>query len=742
MIPPTETRPISLTRLAQLTAELETQVPSVRGLLPELNASLQHLAASEGRRATYALGTIKSGKSTLVSALLGVDALPRGSGVKTFNITRVSHAPSRRARVMFKTSQQLAALIRFDLRMLGCLVDAPIDPYAPGGDAMLRKIFDDFQAEARHDGRLARIEGSGDEGSLLQLSLTRLRHVTRSLERIATRDGASVLEQIRTNSELIFATEAFERYLDWANVVEHAALIQEIELSLPFPASLSPREVLVDCQGSDSLNPLDFAAVDAALHRADRVLYVVSSRLGLRVADKALVKHLASGGLAGKTNFIFNVEAYEPMPANELATLLGKFTADLSSLGFANAPVRAVCALHELNRQHHPEDHKLVKSQWERRGAATVLAELEHAFQELEAELGHERNATGSESSEQRVATLFARRIRGIATGMLARDRDMHGVQGTELAFQEVKDAVHRMIDGERNELRKRLDRMAQDTYDAHADLQKSIDQFLASGPDAYATNAPLPEALKTATRHGEIMAAALERFNAEWTMLDQQIRVTYVHPMIENAIKLIRQNAVHLHKVIPGVIGSRFDDAGCDVLPSLAETMARVDAALDHFRAQTDVPETLAPVVLVPHLASGLVAEFYARQWFSVVRQKWQHKFAKPAVAPSEPATTPPESVAPVDEKKITTLWQRTLKAAHKAGRQDQEFSVSSARENLKFMYLGKALERAYQALAEVMLAGISSYYEDLERLRAQHSLLLSGEERRKLEDWLSKLP
>ena len=741
MLPPTETSKASLEHLAVLTAELESQVPSVRGLLPDLASISRQIAATEGRRSTYALGTIKSGKSTLVSALLGVDALPRGSGVKTFNITRVSHASARRARVCFKTPQQLAALIRFDLRMLGCLADAPSDPYAPGADTGLRKIFDDFQKEARADGRLARIEGSGDEGSLLRLSLMRLRHVTQSLESIAVRHGAAVLEQIRKASELVFETESFERYLDWANVVEHAALIQEIELSLPFPPTLSPREVLVDCQGSDSLNPLDFAAVDAALHRADRVLYVVSSRLGLRVADKALVKHLATGGLSTKTNFIFNVEAYEPLGRSELDTLLAKFKADLASVGFAEPPVRAVCALHQLNRHRSPDDRMLVKGQWERRGAAEVLSHLEEAFGQLEAELGRELDSGPGESPEQRIAGLLARRIRNIAAGMLARDRDIHGIQGTEIAYQEVKDAVHRIIEGERVELRKRLDRMSQAAYDTHAEIQKTIDQFLAAGPDAFAASISLPESLKTATRHGEVMAAALERFNAEWTMLDQQIRVTHVHPLIEQALKLIRQNATHLHKVIPGVIGSRFSVTGSEVLPGLGETLAGVDSSLDQFRSQTDVPETLAPVVLVPHLASGLAAEFYARQWFSVLQQKLQTKFGKLGAHKHDTQVITSDPSAPADEKKISKLWQRTLKAAHKAAKQDQEFSVSSARENLKFMYLGKALERASQAVENVMLAGISAYYQDLERLRDQQSLLLSGEDRRKLEDWLANL-
>jgi hypothetical protein len=739
MTHPPSPLPTTLERLAALTTELEGQVPSLRGLLPDLEATAAQLAAAEGRRATYALGTIKSGKSTLVSALLGIDALPRGSGVKTFNITRVSHAPTPRARVSFKTAQQLAGLIRFDLRMLGCLAEAPVDPYAEGGSAILRKVFEGFEAEARADGRLTRIEGSGDEGSLLRLSLMRLRHVTQSLERIAARQGAAVLERIRTTSELVFEGDAFERYLDWANVVEHAALIQEIELSLPFPPTLSPREVLVDCQGSDSLNPLDFAAVDSALHRADRVLYVVSSRLGLRIADKSLVRHVAAGGLAAKTSFILNVEAFEPLPQGELDALLAKLREGLASLGLEGAPVRAICALHELNRRKGADDRDVVKAQWERRGAAAVLTALEGSFAELEASLGRDGEASLADGpgSEERIAALVARRIKKIAEGVLARDRDIHGVQGTELAFQEVKDAVHRIVEGERAELRKRLDRMAHEAYDAHAAVQKDVDQFLAAGADAFAKGLALPDGLKGATRHGEVMAAALERFNAEWTMLDQRIRVSHVHPLVETTLGLIRQSVMHLHKVVPGVIGSRFTDAGAEVLPGLRETMAHVDSALDQFRSQTDVPETLSPVVLVPHLASGLAAEFYARQWFSALQTKVQTKLKR---AKAEPAREEPPAL-PADEKKIATLWQRTLKAAHKAAKQDQEFSVSSARENLKFMYLGKAIDRAYQAFEGVMLAGIGAYYEDLERLRARRGLLLSGEDRRKVEAWLAAI-
>src|SRR5690606_34297775 len=110
-------------------------------------------------------------------------------------------------------------------------------------------------------------------------------------------------------------------------------------------------ETLVDCQGSDSLNPLDFAAVDAALHRADRILYVVSSRLLLRQADRSLIKHVQRAGLAAKATVVLNVEAFEPLPPGELASLTTKMREALDALGASACPVVPACALLELRRR-------------------------------------------------------------------------------------------------------------------------------------------------------------------------------------------------------------------------------------------------------------------------------------------------------------------------------------------------------------------------------------------------------
>lgn len=744
--------PPSLERLIDLTTDLKSRLPGLAPLLPDIDQALasasEHTTSSEMQ--VYVLGTIKSGKSTLVSAFIGQDVLPRGSGVKTFNITRICRGLERQAVVRFKTVTQLAAMIRFDLRMLGYQDEVPQDLYSLGAAARLAPTVARLEQAMREDGRLARIQAA-EEGSLLLQAWTRLGHVVAALHKIETRFGQSIFADLATHASLSFAGPAFERYLDWANTEGYAALIQEIELTLSFPETWPAGLTLVDCQGSDSLNPLDFAAVDAALHRADRVLYVVSSRLGLRQADQHLIRHLADSGLASKTAFVFNVEAFEPMPEAEAKVLTGKMQNSLMKLGIADAAIYEVSALHALNRQLSPKDTEVVESLWAAKGHSVDCQRLTANFQSLLLDLARRTHEQGAGVPDQASVILRARLYK-IAAGLLDRDQTVYGVQGTELTLSDVESSVRRIILGECAQLQKSLHRLAHEAYDAHGPVQAAVDEFLKAGADGYAESKDQPETLTAAVRHGEIMAAALELFNRDWMLLDQKLKVNFVHPLLERALQEIRRMFERLHKILPATAFGSWAEHSRDAVPTWAFAKAAIEKAADHFRTQTDVPETLSPVLLVPHLASGLAAEFYARHWLAKLKSQWhgrgrgrgRHPAKGEVEAPQLAATDSPsgaQGTVPPDREKITTLWQRSLKAAFRAGRQDQEFSVSSARENLKFQYLSRLLERATEAYEACILAGIRTYFDDLSRLEQQRNLLLSGEERARLEAWLRQL-
>ena len=84
-----------------------------------------------------------------------------------------------------------------------------------------------------------------------------------------------------------------------------------------------------------------------------------------------------------------------------------------------------------------------------------------------------------------------------------------------------------------------------------HALCTKSLGPLTAAG-------------LRDATRHGAIMAGALEAFNTEWTLFDGQIRLRLVNPFIEAGFKAmwnrLMRDASELERQLP---------AGARVVPS-----------------------------------------------------------------------------------------------------------------------------------------------------------------------------
>ena len=734
----------TLESLAAITQNLEREVPVVRGSFPDFHQLGGQLLASGGKVSTYVLGTIKSGKSTFLSSLLAADVLPRGSGVKTFNIFRVEHGTARRAVVSFKSPAQLTAMLAFDFRMLGCDAKAPTEPFDRADVARVAETFARFEAAAAADGRLEAIKGRDESASFLALAYARVRHTLRSLDSIHNDFDRATVDQVRGRHELSYAGEAFENYLKWAANPEYAVLIHEIAVTLPFAPRLPEGLALVDCQGSDSLNPLDFAAVDAALHRADRIFYVVNSRLGLRLADRDLLSHVQSAGLAPKAAIILNVEAYEPLAPAELAKLVAKAKADLDALGLSALTVRPVNALLELFRETRPADLDVMRTMWTARGAASTFAAVEANYAALLAEMS--QHIDGQEvASTARVLPILVQRAQTAAKALLARDRQVYGTQISELDENGIRLAIRRILDGERAELHKRLTKLAFDHFDKHGPVEAAIREFVKGGVARLLTAHPLPASMEGATRHGAVMVGATEAFNTEWTIFERDLRLKLIQPFIEVGFKKIMDSLSAMYRLIPGVLGAKLQEVSLSALPSATQVMNGLKDRLERAALAEPVPEVLRPVVLLPVIESGLAAEFYAKHFFELVKKKIAQKMAKPVTdAPagqgSSSPTTPVQPDA-ANSAKVRKLWERTLTAAFKAGLEDQEFSVSSAKENFRFQYFGKIAEALFERFEEIVMTTVSQSFEETKRLTAASKLLLSVDDRQKIEEYLKAL-
>jgi hypothetical protein len=718
-------------RLIALTTELEHQVPALAGAFPELQALRDAVpqggAGGAPRCAVYVLGTIKSGKSTLINALLGRDVMPRGAGVKTFNLVHVVHGPEATARVRFRSPGELAALLAFDFRMLGFAVELPPDPYAPEAIDALERTREAFEVVCRNDERLQGVEAEGASLGLLALSLARMRHTIAGLRELARDFSEADRAQLRTRACLDYGGDRFPEHLRWTDSADLAALIHDIELVLPFPDTTPRSFEFVDCQGSDSLNPLDFADVQSIVQRADVILYVVQSRLGLRQADHALLRHLARVRAADRLVGVVNVEAFEPLGEEEFDRLLGRIEGDLARSAGRAVPCLPVNALLALDRAGEGADAEMMATLWRRRGAEARFERLRHGHTAL---LERLRGAApipeeASGFAGHRVLEGFVRQAEDAARALLDRDLQVLGVQSSSMSREEARLAVQRILEGERKKLRADAAKATDAAFDALGPIQREIDAFLDTGAERWVEERPLPVVLEDSGRPGTIVDVALETFNADWLRGRARTREATLETLQGEFATRLGDGVVRVLRMLPQVLPAALlersrlgGEAPEKDSARLAERRARVGEAM----GRRDAPHLLDPVVLPGTFRRAMVAEYHSRRLLGAFGRRDDQGDASTA-------------------QRNGVLWKRCVQGAMRQARDDRSHALLNVRENYKYQYFYRLVDDVLDGLGGEIMAEIDAHYAGLERLEAARRLLLDTEQRARVEAYLEAI-
>jgi hypothetical protein len=271
-----------------------------------------HVAEDLSRLAV--VGAVKSGKSTMINALLGQDLLKRGAGILTAMITRVQPGPAPQAVLTFKEWREINGEIH---RALGLLPNAalaertePLDLQVPGDRELLGRVL----AEAQ--GADLWTEGSLDQNYLLLKSYL---------------EGFDLLRDLLPTSGVLSLSGAdLARHRELVTREATAVFLKDVLLTIPIPWAESGIE-LGDCQGSDSPIPQHLSQVLAYLLKSDLVLYVISSRVGLRQADFQFLAELKRMGLAGHTMALLNLDLTEHGSQGEVVRTKHRVIQELSS---------------------------------------------------------------------------------------------------------------------------------------------------------------------------------------------------------------------------------------------------------------------------------------------------------------------------------------------------------------------------------------------------------------------------
>jgi hypothetical protein len=342
------------------------------------------------------VGTVKSGKSTLINALVGQDLLRRGAGILTAMITRVQPGTPAKAVLRFKDWHDISEEIRRALALFpGVALDSLTGP------------FDLRQADNRR--LLAQDLATGEQtdlwaGSTLNQEWLLLKSYLEGYDQVA---------ELIDRGPLVLAGDDLARHGDLVTREATAVYLKDVLLTVPVPWLPTGLE-LGDCQGSDSPVPQHLAQVLTYLLKSDLVLYVISSRVGLRQGDFQFITELKRMGLLHHIWFLLNLDLVELRGLAEIETLRERLRRELAPLA-VDSPMFAFSALELLLRRRRERGETLEAREaallpvWEADPEATVFSgkEVQRFSADLAAglkRLHEERLAGGSLSQVQMVA--------------------------------------------------------------------------------------------------------------------------------------------------------------------------------------------------------------------------------------------------------------------------------------------------------------------------------------------------
>ncbi len=439
------------------------------------------------------VGAVKSGKSTMINALVGQDLLRRGAGILTAMITRVQPGPEPRAVLQFKDWSEINGEIQ---RALGLLPN----PRLVERTALLdlqqaedRELLKQVLAEAQ--GLDLWRNGSLDQNYLLLKSYL---------------EGYDLLKDLLPAAgALNLSGPELARHRELVTREATAVYLKDVLLTIPFPWPAQGVE-LGDCQGSDSPTPQHLAQVLAYLVKSDLALYVISSRVGLRQADFQFLSELQRMGLAPHILSLLNLDLGEHTSFEELDRIRDRVAQELGPWQpqvrlYAFSALKLLLDRKRARGEALDQREAAVLQVWATDPASTTFSDQEAArfesdLQALLQELRHRRLAGGVLSQVKMVA-------RGLREQLeLARDLLQKGLGAIkemearlEARRQPLKGtmaSLSQTLEGAGNRLKKEIRRRVDHQLDWHggpvgAALREFIQQFEPNWDELTAAGTP-----------------------------------------------------------------------------------------------------------------------------------------------------------------------------------------------------------------------------------------------------------
>ncbi len=269
------------------------------------------------------VGAIKSGKSTFVNSWLKKDILKRGAGVVTSVITKVRKGETLRASVSLKSWDEINREVEKAL-----LFFPDLESIAALHNISLKTNDNRFDLRRKNDRALLK-------------SVKKLLCDANSVTETGIRQEAVMINQvldgfetIKTmiqpeSSTIVFLGDQFHEYKQFTGNDSLAFFVKNVTIDIE-DANLAPLIEIADCQGSDSTNPAHMIHIQNYLISSSLIIYVISSRTGIRKADIKFLNIIKNMGLIDRLFFIVNVDFDEHGSIADLISVENRIKQDIT----------------------------------------------------------------------------------------------------------------------------------------------------------------------------------------------------------------------------------------------------------------------------------------------------------------------------------------------------------------------------------------------------------------------------
>jgi hypothetical protein len=626
------------------------------------------------------------------------DHLKRGAGIITCIVTKIRKGETNRALLHFKSWDHINAELERTLTHFPLLNwgqgETPFDIRRQDHRQGLHQALEALS------GSLLFEDGSRNANSML------LSCYLGGYDRVAPWiSGQSPMAS--------FEADQFERHQEFVSQDALSVYLHDVQLEIATDG-LEPGVELADCQGSDSPNPLHLAMIQEYLLEAHLIVYVISSRTGLRQADIKFLTMIHKMGLMDTVLFVVNVDFTEHEGQADLQALVKRVTEELSLIK-SLPPVFAFSALYNLfesNRRHLGEKDRQRLAQWQQDAAMVCLSDGQTArfMAVLQQKLTRERGALLLKNHLERLVVTLDAIGRWISLNQQLRQADdqgrlafLAGIKRNQKRIAQVSDLLKSTFNGAaqkiKNSLRQEVDRLF---YEQGATV---------SGTFAFIRNYAIDPYRCTELLTKASFAQTLYLVFQEFRQALETYLATTVNPEIFRAIGELEKD---LHQRLIAVADPHLTMIGETIHYLSSGPPAAMPAAPDAPPTSfpgLDAVKQIAEVHLEPASAN---LRFSARIRTEALF-KWGFyaavRLARRVFQKGRPQMGDDKLMALRDG--VWRMKQETEEAVR--------FHFKSYRENIKFQYLFKLVDTSAEVLYTVLVERFEVFNGNFEAMAAQ---------------------